>query len=49
MALTQLECFKATVEHREHEGFLYHAGFTPDLKERVLEAYGVVRLPTSFE
>ena len=41
MALTQLEMFRATVEHREHEGVLYYASFTPDLDRRVREAHGL--------
>jgi uroporphyrinogen decarboxylase len=39
MALTQLECFKATVEHRPHPGFLFYADFTPDLERRLREAH----------
>ncbi|MDP6775572.1 MAG: uroporphyrinogen decarboxylase family protein [Candidatus Latescibacteria bacterium] len=41
MALTQLEMFRATLEHREHEGVLYYASFTPDLEGRVREAQGL--------
>ena len=41
MAVTQLECFRATIAHEPHEGFLYHAGFTPDLGRRMLERLGL--------
>lgn len=41
MALTQLECFEATVEHRKHEGFLFYANFTPDLAGRLRKKYGL--------
>jgi uroporphyrinogen decarboxylase len=34
---TQLELFKATVNHEPHAEFLYKAGFTPDLEERLLK------------
>ncbi len=37
--MTQLEMFKATAEHREHERFLFYASFTPDLMERILTEY----------
>jgi uroporphyrinogen decarboxylase len=33
---TELELFKATVNHEPHDGFLYKAGFTPDLHRRLL-------------
>ncbi len=33
--------FRATVEHRQHEGVLYYASFTPDLERRVREAEGL--------
>ena len=39
--MNQLECFRATVEHRSHPGFLFYAGFTPDLEKRVREEYGI--------
>ncbi|MFA6471825.1 MAG: uroporphyrinogen decarboxylase family protein [Candidatus Latescibacterota bacterium] len=39
--MNQLECFKATVEHREHQQFLFYAGFTPDLEKRIKEVYDV--------
>jgi uroporphyrinogen decarboxylase len=39
--ITQLECFRATVEHEPHEGFLFYASFTPDLERRVRAHYGV--------
>ena len=41
MALTQLERFRATVEHRAHEGILFYASFTPDLEQRVRAAHGL--------
>ena len=41
MAITQLECFRATVRHRSHEGILAHAGFTPDLAERMCARLGI--------
>jgi uroporphyrinogen decarboxylase len=37
MALTQLELFQATLAHQQHEGFLFYAGFTPDLYQRFLK------------
>jgi len=39
MAINQLDCFRATVAHESHEGFLYHFGLTPDLHRRVREAH----------
>ncbi|MFW6062204.1 MAG: uroporphyrinogen decarboxylase family protein [Planctomycetota bacterium] len=38
--MTDLENFRATVEHRQPGRVLYHAGFTPDLKRRVIEHIG---------
>ena len=37
---TDLECFLATTEHRRPGRILYHAGFTPDLYERVQQYVG---------
>lgn len=37
----QLEVFKATVEHREHEGTLFYANFTPHLENIIREFYGL--------
>ncbi len=37
---SDLECFRATVEHRRPPRVLYHAGFTPDLQRRVREHIG---------
>ena len=37
---TDLECFRATTEHRTPGRVLYTAGFTPDLQQRVLEHVG---------
>lgn len=39
--MNQLECFKATVEHRDHDGFLFYAGFTHDLEKRMKEVYDI--------
>jgi hypothetical protein len=39
MAVTQLDCFHATVAHRPHPGFLFYADFTPDLERRLREAH----------
>ncbi len=33
--MNQLEVFKATVAHQVHEGFLFYAGFTPELDRKV--------------
>ena len=41
MSLSQLECFKATVEHKKHEGFLFYADCTPHLDNRVREEHGL--------
>ena len=38
MAITQLECFRATMAHEPHEGFLLRAGFTPDMDKKMREA-----------
>lgn len=38
MAITQLDCFKATVAHEPHEGLLFKASFTPEC-ERKLRQY----------
>ena len=37
---TNLENFRATVEHRAPEQILYHAHYTPDLERRVIEHIG---------
>lgn len=37
MSISQLECFRATVAHQHHEGFLFRAGFTPNLERRLRE------------
>ena len=37
---TDLECFRATVEHRRPARILYAAGFTADLRRRVVEHIG---------
>ncbi|HOK56370.1 MAG TPA: uroporphyrinogen decarboxylase family protein [bacterium] len=39
--MTQFEIFKMTVNHRPHNTFLYHAGFTPDLKKRIIEKFNI--------
>jgi len=41
MPITQLECFRATVAHQPHDGFLFYADFTPDLERRLRERYGL--------
>lgn len=41
MSLSPLECFKATVEHKKHEGFLFYAGFTTHLENRLKEEHGL--------
>jgi uroporphyrinogen decarboxylase len=41
MSLNQLECFRATMAHEKHPGFLFYADFTPDLKERVKKEFNV--------
>lgn len=37
--MNQLECFRATVEHKAHQEFLFYADFTPDLTRRIREKY----------
>ncbi|MCM8771810.1 MAG: hypothetical protein NC922_01840 [Candidatus Omnitrophica bacterium] len=39
--MTQLEIFKMTVNHKPHDKFLYYAKFTPYLKEKLCEKYGI--------
>jgi uroporphyrinogen decarboxylase len=41
MQLSQLKCFKATVEHKKHDNFLFYADFTPDLENRIRKHYGL--------
>ncbi len=41
MAITQLDCFRATVRHQAHEGVLAHASYTPDLARRLREHLGI--------
>ena len=41
MPMTQLECFKSTVNHKKHEGILFYAIFTPDLERRVRKAFDI--------
>lgn len=38
--MTELENFRATVEHRRPDRLFYYAGFTPDLDKRVKEHVG---------
>ncbi|MFY9175761.1 MAG: uroporphyrinogen decarboxylase family protein [Caldicoprobacterales bacterium] len=33
--MTQLELFKATIAHEEHDQFLFYANFTPELERRI--------------
>jgi uroporphyrinogen decarboxylase len=40
MTMTDLACFRATVNHESPERILCHAGFTEDLRERVIEHAG---------
>lgn len=37
---TDRDSFFAATEHRKPNRILYHAGFTPDLKRRVIERVG---------
>ncbi|MBT3275168.1 MAG: hypothetical protein HN368_18585 [Spirochaetales bacterium] len=37
--MTHYELFRATVEHKSHDTFLFEAGYTPDLEERMLEHF----------
>ncbi len=39
--MTQLELFRAAVEHKRGDSFLYYANFTPDLERRIRERFGV--------
>jgi uroporphyrinogen decarboxylase len=41
MGISQLECFRATVQHQKHEQYLFYADFTPDLERRVREELGL--------
>jgi len=41
MAITQRDAFRATVAHEPHEGVLFYASFTPDLRRRVSEDRGL--------
>lgn len=38
---TQLELFKATLDHEPHNQFLFHAGFTADLERRFRQHTGI--------
>ncbi|MHB9030870.1 MAG: uroporphyrinogen decarboxylase family protein [Candidatus Latescibacterota bacterium] len=38
---TELDIFQATVHHEPHDGFLFHASFTPDLERRVRKDFGI--------
>lgn len=46
--MTDLECFRATVEHRPPARVLYHAGFTEDLRRRVIEHAGTEDLGAHY-
>ena len=37
--MTHLELFRATVEHRSHDDFLFEASYTEDLRQRMLEHF----------
>lgn len=39
--MNELECFRQTVNHKQHEGFLFHAGCTRDLDRRLKRYLGV--------
>jgi uroporphyrinogen decarboxylase len=39
--ITQLDCFKATVAHQKHEGFLFYAEFTSDLRKHLRQKFGI--------
>ena len=41
MAMTQLECFQATITRQPHDAFLFYASFTPDLESRVRADQGL--------
>ena len=41
MALNQLEAFKATVNHEQHNDTLFYANFTKDLENRVRRSLGI--------
>jgi uroporphyrinogen decarboxylase len=41
MSMTELERYQATVSHRKPDKLLFYAGFTPDLKKRLLAAEGL--------
>jgi uroporphyrinogen decarboxylase len=45
---TDLENFRATVEHRRPGRILYHAGFTPDLHRRLVEHAGTEDLAAHY-
>ncbi|MGC8976651.1 MAG: uroporphyrinogen decarboxylase family protein [Candidatus Ratteibacteria bacterium] len=39
--MKQIEIFEKTTKHIPHTKFLYYASFTPDLKKRVCEKFGI--------
>lgn len=41
MAITQLDCFRATVAHQPHEGILTFLNYTPDLERRLRAKYAL--------
>jgi uroporphyrinogen decarboxylase len=41
MAITQLDCFKATVAHHKHEGYLFYAEFTSALRKQLREKFKI--------
>ena len=45
---TDLECFRATVEHRRLGRVLFYASFTPDLERRVIEHTGTKDYRTHY-
>jgi hypothetical protein len=45
---TNLENFRATVEHRPPDQILYHAHYTPDLQRRLIEHTGTENLAAHY-
>lgn len=39
--MREIEIFKLTLNHEKHDEFLFHAGFTPDLKKRICERFEI--------
>lgn len=45
---SDLECFRATTEHRRPERVLFYASFVPDLQQRVIEHIGTEDYETHY-